>query len=167
VAASRQQEQGCRTPDTTQCVTRCKNGEKCEVCVFRCYGTQARAARNRIKINSKSSPPELALLLSARSPVSPATFIIHQKWREMRSARILLLWYLVARGKQQENVNSKSSLPELALVLSARSPISPAAFLTSEKWRKMRNAPFVVLWHSVACGKQQEKYSPVSRVCQS
>jgi len=74
---------------------------------------------------------------------------------------------LVARGKQQEDVNSKSSLPELALMLSAQSPISPAAFLTPERWRKMRNAPFAVLWHSVAHGKQQEKYSPVSRVCQS
>ena len=26
-----------------------------------------------------------------------------QKWREMRSARLLLLWYSVARGRQQEN----------------------------------------------------------------
>ena len=40
VAASRQQEQGCKAPDMTQCVTRCKNGEICEVDVFRCYSTQ-------------------------------------------------------------------------------------------------------------------------------
>ena len=102
VAASRQQEQGCRAPDTTQRVTRCKNGEKCEVCVFSCYGTQSHAASNRRTVNSKSSMPELALLLSARSPVSPAAFLIRQKWREMRNARFPLLWHWVARGKQQE-----------------------------------------------------------------
>ena len=77
----------------------------------------------------------------------------------MQNARISLLWYLIARGKQQEKVNSKSSLPELALLLSARSRVSPAAFLTPEKWRKMRNAPLTLLWHLVACSKQQEKYS--------
>jgi len=37
----------------------------------------------------------------------------------------------------------------------------------NEKWRKMRNVPFVLLWHSVASGKQQEKYSLVSWVCKS
>jgi len=65
VAASRQQEPGSRARDTTKCVTRYKNGEKCQVCVFRCYGTQSRAASNRRTVNSKSSLPELALLLSA------------------------------------------------------------------------------------------------------
>jgi len=54
-------------------------GEKCEVDVFRCYGTQSRAACNRRYVNSKSSLPELALLLSAQSPVNPAAFLIHQK----------------------------------------------------------------------------------------
>jgi len=125
------------------------------VYVFRCYGTQSRAACNRRKVNSQSSLPELALLLSARSPVSPATFLIHQKWLEMRNARMSLLWYLVARGKQQENVNSKSSLSELALLLSVRTPSSPAAFLTPERWRKMQNAPFALLWHSSVCRAQQ------------
>jgi len=94
--------QGSRARDTTKCVTRCKNGEKCEVCVFSCYGTQSHAASNRRTVNSKSSMPELALLLSARSPVSPAAFLIRQKWREMRNARFPLLWHWVARGKQQE-----------------------------------------------------------------
>ena len=75
MAASRQQEPGSRARDTTTCVTRYKNGEKCEVCIFRCYGTQSRAASNRRTVNSKSSLPELALLLSARSPVSPAAFL--------------------------------------------------------------------------------------------
>jgi len=167
VAASRQQEQGCRAPDTTQCVTRCKNGENCEVDVFRCYCTQSRAARNRRNVNSKSSLPELALLLTARSPFNPAAFLTHQKWRGMRNARILSLWYLVVRSTQQENVNSKSSLPELALLFSARSPVSPTALWTPERWRTMRNAPFALLWHSATRGRQQEKYLPVSQVCQS
>ena len=65
VAASRQQEQGSRARDTTKCVTRCKNGVNCEVCVFRCYDTQSRAASNRRTVYSKSSLPQLALLLSA------------------------------------------------------------------------------------------------------
>ena len=109
VAASRQQEQGCRAPDTTQCVTRCKNGEKCEVDVFRCHGTQSRAARNRRNVNSKSSLPQLALLLSARSPVNPAAVLIHQKWRGVRNApfawpaaRGRVLWHSATRGRQQE-----------------------------------------------------------------
>ena len=91
-----------RARDTTKCVTRCKNGVNCEVCVFRCYSTQSRAASNRRTVYSKSSLPQLALLLSARSPVSPAAFLIHQKWREMRNTRFSLLWHSIARRKQQE-----------------------------------------------------------------
>ena len=102
-----------RMYNETQCVTRCKNGEKCEVDAFRCYGTQSRGARNR------------------------------------------------------RNVNSKSSLPERALLLSARLPVNPVAFRVHQKWRGMRNAPFALLWHSATRGRQQEKYSPVSRGCQS
>jgi len=80
------------------------------------YGTQSRAACNRKNVNSKSRLPELALLLSARSTDSPATFLIHPKLRGMRNSLILLLWYLVALSKRQANVNSKSSLSELALL---------------------------------------------------
>jgi len=74
-----------------------QNGEKCEVSVFRYYGTQSRAASNRRTVNSKSSLPELAHLLSARLPVGPAAFLIRKKWREMRNVPISLLWYLVGR----------------------------------------------------------------------
>jgi len=102
VAASRQQEQGSRPRDTTKCVTRCQNGVNCKVCVFRCYDIQSCAASNRRTVCSKSSLPELALLLSARSPVSPAAFFSRQKWREMRNTRFSLLWHSVARRKQQE-----------------------------------------------------------------
>jgi len=102
VAASRQEEQGSRARDTTKCVTRCKNGVNCEVCVFCCYCTQSRVASNRRTVYSKSSLPELALMLSARSPVNPAAFLVRQKWREMRNTRFSLLWHSVARRKQQE-----------------------------------------------------------------
>jgi len=67
----------------------------------------------------------------------------------------------------RRTVNSKSSLSELALLLAARSPVSPAAFLIRQKWREMPNARFPLLWHPVARGKQQEKHGPASRVCQS
>ena len=112
---SRWQQAGNTSKDAgllTQC-GRSANGEKCEVDVFRCYGTQSRAACNR------------------------------------------------------RNVNSKSSLPELALWLSARSPVDPTAFLIHQKWRGARNAPFALLWHSATRGRQQEKYSPVNRGCES
>ena len=42
-----------------------------------------------------------------------------RKWRELRSVRLLLLWYSVARGKQQENSHRQ--------VGSARA--SPLAFI--------------------------------------
>jgi len=70
-------------------------------------------------------------------------------------------------ARNRKNVNSKSRLPQLALLLSARSPVSPAAFLIHPKWRGVRNAPFAWLWHSATRGRQQEKHSPVSRGCQS
>jgi len=107
VAASREQEQGCKAPDMTQS----KFGEN--VKWMSCYSTQSRAARNR------------------------------------------------------KNVNDKSNLPELALVLSAWLPVSPAAFFMHQKWRGVRNAPFAWLWHSATRGRQKEKYSPVIQGCQS
>ena len=67
-----------------------------------------------------------------------------QKWREMRSARLLLLWYSVAYGRQQENSHRQ--------VGSARA--SPLAFIA-----------VALRW--VARGKQKEKHSSASRVCQS
>jgi len=96
VAASREQEQGCKAPDTTQC----KIGEN--VNWTSSYGTQSRAARNRRNVNDKSSLPELALFLSVRSPVSPAAFLIHQKWRGVRNAPFAWLQYSATRGRQQE-----------------------------------------------------------------
>ena len=118
MAASRQQEQGSRARDTTNCVTRCKNGVNCEVCIFRCYGTQSCATGNRRTVYSQSSLPELALLLSARSPVGPAAFLTRQKWRETRNARFSFSWHSVARVKQQEMmmiafITIKSSLVPL------------------------------------------------------
>ena len=41
------------------------NRSKEAVCVFRCYGAQSRTASNRRTVYSKSSLPELDLLLSA------------------------------------------------------------------------------------------------------
>ena len=70
-----------------------KDGEKCEMRAFRRYGIWSRVASSRRPVNSKSSLPELALLLSARSPVSPAAFLASEKWRKMRSARFSLLWH--------------------------------------------------------------------------
>ena len=102
VAASRQHEQGCRAPDTTECVIRCTNGEKCEVDIFRCYGTQSRTARNGRNVNNKSSLPWVALLLSAQSTVNPAAFLIHQKWRGVRKVPFAWLWHSATRGRQQE-----------------------------------------------------------------
>ena len=72
--ASRQQEQGSRARDTTKCVTRCKNGEKCKVCVFRCYGTQSRARRkhqenSQQQVKSARASP-LACSLIASQPRS-------------------------------------------------------------------------------------------------
>jgi len=81
-----------------------------------------------------------------------------QKWREMPSVRLSLLWYSVARRKQQENsqqqVKSARASP-LAFSLIASQPRS---FLIRQKWRETRNARFPLLLHSVARSKQQEKH---------
>jgi len=52
-------------------------------------------------------------LLSARSPVSPAAFLIRQKWREVAMA--------LGRARQAagETLTGKSGLPELAPLLAA------------------------------------------------
>jgi len=81
-----------------------QNGEKCEVSVFRYYGTQSRAASNRRTVNSKSSLPELAHLLSAQLPVGPATFLTkfakNGEKCKMCQFRCYGIW---SGGKQQEN----------------------------------------------------------------
>jgi len=81
-----------------------------------------------------------------------------QKWREMRSVHLSLLWYSVARCKQQEN--SQQQVKSARASPLAFSPIAsqPRSFLIRQKWREMRNARFPLLWHSVARGKQQEKH---------
>jgi len=47
-----------------------------------------------------------------------------QKWREMQSARLLLLWYSVVRGRQQENshrqVGSASASPLAFIAVALR-----------------------------------------------
>jgi len=90
--------------------------------VLCCYGTLSRAAGSRRTLTGKLGLPELALLLSARSLVSPATFLTFSKnWREMRNARFTLLYMALGRLLQapKETLTSKSGLPELAHLLSA------------------------------------------------
>jgi len=69
-----------------------------------------------------------------------------QKWREIRNARLSLLWYSVARGRQQENshrqVGSARASP-LAFSPVASQPRHFSNFPT--KWREMRNARFSLL----------------------
>ena len=93
---------------------RCKNGEKCKVHVFCCYGTRSCAAGSRRTVTGKSGLQVLALLLS-------------------------LLWHCVAvaLGRTQQAAGEiligKSGLPELAPLLSARSPVSTVASPSSSR----------------------------------
>ena len=64
-------------------------------------------------------------------------------------------------------ITGKSVLPGPALLLAAKMPFKPVHFSYSQKWREMRNAHFSVLWGSGRRGKQQDKHSPASQVCQS
>jgi len=107
---SRWQQAGNKSKDTGLLTRhnawRGANGEKCEVDVFRCCSIQSRAACNRRNVNSKSNLPELALLLSARSPVNPETFLIHQKgvW----NAPFAWLLHLATPCKKQEKYSAVS-----------------------------------------------------------
>jgi len=122
VAASRHH----RARYTARCVTRRKNGEKCEMRVFRCYGTRSRTAGSRRKVTCKSSLLELALLLSAQLLVSPATFLTSQKMaRDAKCAFFVAMALGRARQAAGETLTSKSGLPELGPLLSTRSPVSP------------------------------------------
>jgi len=98
--------------------------------VFRCYGTQLRAAGSRSSVTGKSGLPELALLLSARSPVSAATFLTSQKMaRNAKCAFFVAMALGRARQAAGETLTGKLGLPELAPLLSTRSPVSPVASL--------------------------------------
>ena len=92
--------------------------------VFRCYGTRSRAAGSRRTITGKSGLPELALLLSARSPVSPAT---QKMTKNAKCAFFVAMALGHARQAAGETLTCKSGLPELAPLLSTRSPVSPAS----------------------------------------
>ena len=84
--------------------------------------SRARYMARCVTVTGKLGLPELALLLSARSLVSPATFLTFSKnWREMRNARFTLLYMALGCLLQapKETLTSKSGLPELAHLLSA------------------------------------------------
>jgi len=51
-----------------------KNGEKCEMRIFRCCGTWLRAASSRRDLTGKSGLPEVALLFPPRSTSQPCRF---------------------------------------------------------------------------------------------
>jgi len=94
-------------------------------------------------------------LLSARLPVIPAAFLIRQKWREMRNARISLLWYLVARasGKQQENSQQQVKFARPSSL--AFSPITsqPHRFSDSQKMTTNAKCAFFV---AMALGRARQ-----------
>ena len=113
-----------------RCATRCKNGEKYEMRVFRCYGTRSRAAGSRRTVTSKSGLLELALLLSVWSLLSPATFLTSRAQKMTRNAKCAF-FVAMALGRARQaaggTLTGKSDLPELAPLLSTRSPVSPAS----------------------------------------
>jgi len=130
VAASRQPQKASMARYTARCATRCKNGEKCEMRVFRCNGTRSRTAGSRRTVKGESGLLELALLLSAQSPVSPATFLTSQKMaRNAKCAFFIAMALGRAQQAARETFTSKSGLPELVPLLSTRSPVSPVASL--------------------------------------
>jgi len=88
--------------------------------VFRCYGIRSRAASSKRKVTGKSGLIELAFLLSARSPVSPATFVTSQKMaRNARYAFFVPMTLGRARQAAGETLTVKLGLPELAPLISA------------------------------------------------
>jgi len=100
--------------------------------VFRCYGTRSRAAGSRRIVTGKLGLPELALLLSARSPVSPATFLTSQKMARNTKCEFFVAMALGrARQAAGETLAGKSGLPELAPLLLTRSPVSPDRLLST------------------------------------
>jgi len=122
MAASRQQElgPGSRTRESKKSVTRYKNGEKCEVCVFRCYGTQSRTASNRRTVNSKSSLPEQALLFFSPIASQPRSFSYSPKMaRNAKCAFSVAMALGRAQQAAGKTLTSKSGLPELAPMLAA------------------------------------------------
>jgi len=100
------------------------------MCVFRCNGTQSHAAGSRKTFTGKSGVPEQALLLSARSPVSPTTFLTSQQMaRNAKCAFFVAMALGRARQAAGETLTRKLGLPELAPLLLTQSPISPVASL--------------------------------------
>ena len=102
-----------------RCATRCKNGEKYEMRVFRCYGTRSRAAGSRRTVTGKSGLLELALLLSVRSPVSPATFLTSRAQKMTRNAKCAFFVAMALGRTRQaagETLTGKLGLPEVATV---------------------------------------------------
>jgi len=94
--------------------------------VFRCYGSRARQAAG--EQSGKLGLPELALLLSARSLVSPVTFPTSQKMaRNAKCAFFIAMTLGRARQAAGETLRGKSDLPELDPLLATRSPVSPAS----------------------------------------
>jgi len=88
--------------------------------VFCCYGTRSRAASTRRTVTGKLGLPELALLLSVRSPVSPTVFLTSQKMaRNAKCAFFVAMALGRARQAEGETFTAKSGLPELAPLLSA------------------------------------------------
>jgi len=73
----------------------------------------------------------------------------------------------LSRGMQQERphrqVGSARASP-LAFSLIAS---QPCHFSYSQKWQERRKARFLLLWHLVTRGKQQQKHSPAKLACQS
>jgi len=94
--------------------------------VFRCYGTRSRAAGSRRTVTGRSGLPELALLLSAWSPVSPATFLTSQKMaRNAKCAFFIAMALGRARQAAGETLIGKLGLLELEPLLATRSPVGP------------------------------------------
>jgi len=81
----------------------------------------------------------------------------------MQNARLSLLWYSVARSKQQENSHQQVGSARASPLVFSPIAVQPRRFSFYQKLREMRSARFPLLWHSVARGKQQEKHSPASR----
>jgi len=88
--------------------------------VFGFHGTRSRAASSRRKVAGKSGLPEIALLLSARSPVSPAAFLTSQKMARNPKC-VFFVATALGRARQAagETLTVKSGLPKLAPLLSA------------------------------------------------
>ena len=118
VAASRQPQKASRARYTARCATRCKNGKKCGMRVFRCNGTWSRAAGSRRTVKGKSGLLELALLLSVAG--QPRHFSDFPKNGEKCEMAFFVAMALDrTRHEAGETLTCKSGLPELAPMLSA------------------------------------------------